>query len=99
AGLQRCEIGGDFRAKAGFDLIGSGMAAIPQSAPTRQRQRIGTRQRKIRACDMQMRQRLADGTAMGRRWPARPHAFEKSDDGGRPAGELADDLAVTATDW
>ncbi len=33
---------------------------------------------------------------MGGRGPARPHAFEERYDGRRPAGKLADDLAIAA---
>jgi hypothetical protein len=48
---------------------------------------------------MHPRQRLPDRAAMLGAGPARPHAFQIGDDGGRPAGQFADDRTVVAIDW
>ena len=58
-----------------------------QRAPAGDRKRILAPHRKIRAGQMQLRQRLAERRAMRGARLARPHAVEKGDDRRRPAGE------------
>ncbi len=91
--FQHFELGGDERFEIALDLVGALAAALVELPPAGDRQRVVAAHGKIRAGEMQMRQRFAERRAVGRARPADPQAVEESDDRRRTFGDLAQKLA------
>src|SRR5690606_11846855 len=72
------------------------MAACPQGLPTLERKRVGPCHAEVSAGYVQLRQRLAHGSAMNRCRTTRPHPLKESDDCSRASSNLADQSAVIA---
>src|SRR5262249_16262122 len=67
---------------------------LVERTPSRDRQCVLAAKRKIRAGEMQLRKSRTERSAMSGARPPDAHAAEKRDDGGRPAGELAEHAAL-----
>src|SRR5262245_12853431 len=65
-----------------------------QRPPALDRQRIFPPRPEVSPGEMQARQCLANGRAVVRTWAPDPQSVKKSDDRGRPAGDLAKEAAV-----
>ena len=98
AAFEMIELSRDELAQTVLQFVGARSCCIEQRTPAGNRQRIGTRHRKIASGDMHSRQRLADTGAVRDIRLARPDALQKSDDRCGPAGQDAQHLAASVLD-
>ena len=97
-GKDRGQRVGQHGSEPRFDLVRTVEAALQQRPPPARAQGVGAGGDVAAAGDVEPGQRGAEGAAMLRPHPARPHAGEEGGDAGGAAGQGAQAVAVPAAD-